>query len=178
MTTRSRSGSSRSGGGKTGKKRPAKPLSAATRSVYANNVLEGFFPAKSETMEKMMNKSKNQMDKMAQEASAMGRDGMDAMIKSSTLFAKGMEEIMRTASSLMQGAAEKQAQFMNQALGSKTLNELTEVQNKIAQSTFDDCMAAATRLSEMSIRMMSECSEPLNDQLGRTMKKASESMAA
>ncbi|MGB4058000.1 MAG: phasin family protein [Alphaproteobacteria bacterium] len=125
-----------------------------------------------------MSKSKSQMDKMAQDANNFGREGFEAFTQSYTLFAKGFEEITRTAMTLAQQAAEKQAQFINQALSSKTLNEWTDAQNKIAQSNMDEMMNAATKLSEMSIKLMNESAQPINDQMGKSIRKASEAMAA
>src|SRR5262245_13590723 len=76
----------------------------------ANNILEGFFPQpNNEAMEKMMSQSKSQMDKMAQDASNFGREGFEAYMQASSIFAKGFEEIARTAIALGQSAAEKQA---------------------------------------------------------------------
>ncbi len=161
------------------KKKAPQPLSSKERSVYSQNVLKGFFPSQpNKTMESIMSKSKSQIDRTLKDASHIGREGFEACIRSSTLFTKGMEEIVRTSVALAQSAAEKQARLINQSLSSKTLNEWAEVQNKIAQSNFDDFMAGATRISEMGIKMLTECSEPLNEQIGKSIRKASESVAA
>lgn len=167
--------------GKTSKKRKTLAQKTASRksSAAASNVLEGFFPTtNNKAMEKIMTQSKSQIDKMAQESANFGKETLEAMIQSATLFAKGFEEISRTAIALAQESAEKQAKFLNQALSSKTLNELAEAQNKIAQANLDDLMSNATKLSELSIKIMTESSEPLNEQMGKSIRKASEAMAA
>ncbi|MGB4107634.1 MAG: phasin family protein [Alphaproteobacteria bacterium] len=144
-----------------------------------DNILEGFFPQQSnQAMEKIMSQSKSKMDKMAQDASNFGREGFEAFMQSSTIFTKGFEEIARTAIALGQSAAEKQAQFINQAMSSKTLNEWAETQNKIAQASLDDLMSAATKLSEMSVKLMTESAQPINEQMGKSIRKASEAVAA
>lgn len=164
---------------KSGNKKAAKPLNAQKSSVYSRNAFESFFPTKpNQTMEKIMSQSKSQMDKFAQDGASFGRENVEAFIKSSTIFAKGFEDILRQTVALAQSAAEKQAQYVNQAMSSKTLNEWSEVQNKIAQTNFDDFMAGATKISELSIKVLTESAEPLNDQLGKSIKKASDSMAA
>ena len=122
-----------------------------------------------------MSQSKSQMDKIAQDASNFGREGFEAFMQSSTIFAKGFEELARTAIALGQSSAEKQAQFLNKAMSSKMLNEWAETQNKIAQ---DDIMSAATKLSEMSVKLLTESAEPISEQMGKTMRKASEAVAA
>ncbi|MCK6417323.1 MAG: phasin family protein [Alphaproteobacteria bacterium] len=125
-----------------------------------------------------MDKQSEKMDKMAQDASALGREQFDAVMKSCNSFARGCEDLFRTSLSIAQNAAERQTQFMKQAMSSKTINEWAEVQNKIAQANFDDFMNGATKISEMSVKIMTECTEPLNDQLGKSIKRTSESMAA
>lgn len=125
-----------------------------------------------------MSQSKSQMDKFAQDAQAFGREGFEAFTQAGTIFAKGFEELARTAVAIAQSSAEKQAQFINQALSSKTLNEWAETQNKIAQSNLDDMMSAATKLSEMSVKLMSEAAEPINEQLGKVQRKTQDALAA
>ncbi len=159
---------------------PTRTKSAGKKSAAAaTNILEGFFPKQgNEAMEKMMSQSKSQMDKLAHDAQAFGREGFEAYMQASTIFAKGFEEIARTAVAMAQSSAEKQAKFLNQALSSKTLNEWSEAQNKIAQSNMDDLMSAATKLTEMSVKVLSESSELLSEQAGKAIRKASEARAA
>lgn len=119
-----------------------------------------------------MNATPFQFDKIAQDASAIGQSSMEAAVKSSTLFFKGMEDIMKTCMEFAQDNAEKSSEAIKALMSCKTLNELTEKQSKFAQSSFDDCMAAATKISEMSVKVCTECMEPINDQMGKAMKKA------
>ena len=127
-----------------------------------------------EAMETMMTKGKKQFEKLSQDANDFGRDGIEAFVKSSTIFAKGFEDLFRTSMALAQSSAEKQSQYIKEAMSSKTLNEFTEVQSKIAQANFDDFMASATKISEMSVKLLTEASEPLNAQATKTMQKASD----
>lgn len=78
---------------------------------------------------------------------------------------------------LAQDAAEKQAQFMQGAMSSKTLNEFTEKQSKIAQTNFDDFMAGATKISELSVKLLTEASEPMSEQMTKGMQKATKAAA-
>jgi phasin family protein len=129
-------------------------------------------------MEKTMTQKTKQFEKFTGEAGEFGKAGFEAFMKSGTIFAKGFEDIFRTSMTLAQSAAEKQAQYVKDALSSKTLNEWTEAQNKIAQASFDDFMSGATKLTEMSVKLLTEGTEPINEQLGKGIRKASESMAA
>ena len=60
----------------------------------------------------------------------------------------------------------------------KDVKELTEAQNKWAQQSFDDMMSGATKISEISVKLATDAFTPINDQMGKTIKKASETMAA
>jgi len=129
-------------------------------------------------MEKIMTKQPFQFDQMAQDAANQSREGMEAFVKSGTIFAKGFEEIIKTAASMSQNVAEKQAEFARQLMSSKTLNEYAEAQNKIAQASFDQFMSGATQISEMSVKVLNEASEPLNAQMTKAMAKSNKQMAA
>ncbi len=150
------------------KKRPA----AAKPALSAKQLLS------SKEMEQMMKQGKTQFDQIAKDATDMSRENMEAWVKSSTIFAKGCEDIVRTAMSLAQASAEKQTKYVQQALSSKTINEWSETQNKIAQANFDDFMSNATKISEMSVKVLNESIEPINEQATKTVQKATESMAA
>lgn len=164
---------------RSGKSSSRRSSKSSKPAGSASNILEGFFPQQNnEAMEKIMSQSKSQMDKIAQDASNFGREGFEAFMQSSTIFAKGFEELARTAIALGQSSAEKQAQFLNKAMSSKTLNEWAETQNKIAQASLDDIMSAATKLSEMSVKLLTESAEPISEQMGKTIRKASEAVAA
>ncbi len=130
------------------------------------------------TMETMMNQSTAQFDKMTQEAAVMGRENMDAFMKFGALFAKGFEELSRAAIAMTQSAAEKQAELAKTALSSKTINEFAETQSKMAQASFDDFVQNTTKISEMSVKLMTEAAEPLNAQMNKAMNKANKKMAA
>lgn len=182
-TTTKRKTTRRTAAKKTVKSAP-KTTAAKQQGINPfENVLKAggsFFDLKpnNKPMEKIMAQGKNQMDKMAQEAANAGRENMEACIKSGSIWMKGCEDIMRTCMSLAQNSADKQAKYIKEALSSKTLNEWAECQSKIAQACFDDCMSGATKISEMSVKVLSEAIEPVNNQATKTIQKASESIAA
>ena len=133
-------------------------------------------------MEVAMTKSKTsapyQFDQLAQEAASASRENIDALTKSGTIVAKGFEEIIREAMSFAQSAAEKQMQYAKEAMSVKTINEFSDVQNKIAQSNFDDAMASATKITELGTKVLTDAIEPLNNQVTKTVQKATDAVAA
>lgn len=160
-------------------KKPVKTAAAQSKTAVkpqaeamAQTAFLPNIPNPNDTMETIMAQSKTQYDAFVKDANELGREGLDAFVKSSTIFAKGFEDIFRTSMDLAQAAAEKQTKLMKDAMSSKTLNEWTEVQNKIAKSNFDDFMAGATKISELSVKVLSEASEPINEQVAKGVSKA------
>ena len=125
-----------------------------------------------------MSKSTTQFDKLIQETTDFGTQYSDACTKSSAIFMKGVEDIIGTVMSLAQSSAEKQAKFVKEAMGSKTINEFAEVQNKIVQANFDDFMAGATKISEISVKVLTDSSEPVSSEINKAVQKATQAMAA
>lgn len=132
----------------------------------------------SQTMEKLMSTQKNQFEKLTQDAASAGKEHMEAVIKSGSIFWNGFEHIMKTCANLAQETAEKQTQYLKKALGSKTINEWSEINNEAAQASVSDCMAAANRISELSVKIVTDSFEPINNQLSKSIKKATDTMAA
>ncbi len=117
-------------------------------------------------------------EKLNADATAFGQENLDAMIQSSTLFFKGAENLMKTCATLTQESAQKNAEALQTLMSCKTLNELTETQNQLAQDSFDGFIAQATKLSELSLKLAKESLEPINAQVTRTVKRAKDSAAA
>lgn len=125
-----------------------------------------------------MTSSKAQYEKITNEAASSGKEGVEAILKSTNIWMKGTEDIMKTYMSLAQETAAKNSEAIKTLLGCKNLNELTEAQNKLAQQSFDGFMAGATKLSELTVKLTTEALEPINDQVSKTMRKATDSVAA
>jgi phasin family protein len=124
-------------------------------------------------MEMKMTKNPS-FDKVAQDAASFGQEQMEAFVKSTTIFSKGMESVMKTCMEMAQSSAEKAQTAAKTMMTCKTINEVTEAQTKFAQASFDDFMNGATKISEMTVKVASECMEPINGQFGKAMKKASQ----
>jgi phasin family protein len=150
--------------------------SNAKQKNQVANIFKPFAPSNlklTNPMEILMTQKNPQFDKMAQEAANASRESFDALTKSYSIFTKGCESMMRTTMAISQTAAEKQAEYAKQAMSCKTVNEFAEFQNKIAQASFDDMMSNVTQMTEMSTKILTESAEPINNQLGKAMKKMS-----
>lgn len=147
------------------------------------NFTQNFTPATRDfagfdSMESMMNTYKDQYEKMTNDASASAKEAMDSLMASGTTFAKGAEKIMKTLADLAQTSGQRNAEAVKALMATRTLNEYAEAQNKLAQDNFDEAMSAATKLSEMAIKLYSEAIEPINGQMTKAMTSAMKQNAA
>lgn len=120
----------------------------------------------------MTTAKKADFEKITTDAAAQGKDHFDAYSKAANLWAKGSEEWIKTYVALTQESAEKTAAGFKAMLACKTLNELTEAQSKLAQSSVEGMIANATKLSELGTKVATESLEPINAQYAKAMKKA------
>lgn len=130
-------------------------------------------PVSQPQKETTMTDTKQKFEKLTSDATSMGQEQVEAIVQSSTLFFKGAEDIMKTYTALAQEAAQKNAEAVQTLMGCKTLNELTETQNKLAKDSFEGFIAQATKLSELSLKVAKESFEPINAQVTKTVKRAS-----
>ncbi len=119
-----------------------------------------------------MNNFKNQYEKMTGDASASVRESVENLTKSSSTFAKGAEQILKTVATVAQESGQRNAEAVKALMACRTLNEFAEAQNKLAQQNFDEAMSTMTKLSEMTIKLCSEAMEPINGQMTKAMTSA------
>lgn len=149
--------------------KPAASISAFTK---------GFPQFQPFTLEGNMFQGNKQLDQMTQDAAVMGQAQVDAIVKSSTIFTKGMEDIIKTVMEIAQDAGEKSQAAAKSVMSCKTINEFADVQTKLAQASFDEFMTNATKISEKGVKLCTDAMEPINDTMGKAIKKASDAMAA
>lgn len=169
---------------KTASKKAAKTVAkqaktAAKKATDSNLVFLNALPKNDFfKMEMDLMKPNKQFEKLTQDATALGQDQLDALIKSTAIFQKGLEEIVKVTTQIAQEAGESNASATKALFACKTLNELADAQTKLAQTSFDTFMSNATKLSELSVKVCTDSLAPINDQMGKSIKKASETMAA
>ena len=154
---------------------PEVGLKAAKQAARAKKTSSAY---NATTTEDKKMTSKANFEKLTNDAAASSKEHMDAFVKSGTLLSKGSEELVKTYIGLVQNSAEKSTEAVKSLMACKTLNELTETQNKLAQDSFETFMSGFTKLSELTVKLANTSLEPINAQFTKSMKKASEAAAA
>jgi phasin family protein len=130
------------------------------------------FSKHNKTMESLMFQGKDQFEKYTQEATRAGKEHAAAIMESGNILMKGAEDVMKTWINWAQSSAERNSDAVKELLGCRTLNEFAETQNRLAQESFDDFVAGATRVSELSVKLATDAFEPINDQFSKNIRKA------
>ena len=125
--------------------------------------------------ENIMTQGQAQFDQFTKEAASLNQEGIDAFVKSGTIFAKGFESLIKETINFAQASAEKQMQLAKDAMTSKTINECVDAQNKLAQASFDDFMSGTTKITELGVKVFSEAVEPINDQIQKSVQNSGQS---
>lgn len=128
--------------------------------------------------ENIMTQGQAQFDQFTKDAANINREGIDAFVKSGTIFAKGFENLIKETMSFAQTTAEKQMQLAKDAMTCKTINEFSDMQNKLAKTGFDDFMSGTTKITELGVKVFSEAVEPINEQIQKSVQKATDAVAA
>lgn len=149
------------------------PLFSSAQSDRNGMEYSAFSQPLSSQMETMMATYKEQSEKIYGDVNSQLAQGMEGYTRFASSMMNGMQVIAKTYMTILQDTAERNSAAMRNLMACRTLNEATEAQNKLVQENLDGAMSAATRLSEIAIKVCSEAYEPINDQAIRTAKKMS-----
>jgi len=118
------------------------------------------------------------MIKNYDEFASINKETVDVLVKSGTIWSKGVEEISRHVLALAQSSVETGIATSKAAMGAKTLKELLEVQSDWVRSTFDNAITEATKLSEISVKVANQAAEPVQTHITNAFNRISTKQAA
>src|ERR1700730_6455005 len=106
-----------------------------------------------------MNDTSKQMEKVTQgimqacdEMNANCCKSVDALVEATAVMSKGCEEFSRNLGSLVQESLSRTMNASKTMMAAKSIKEIGELQAEFAKGFFDQWMAGAGRLSEISAR--------------------------
>ncbi|MBP2298240.1 phasin family protein [Azospirillum picis] len=122
-------------------------------------------------------KATAQMLKSYEDLQAAGKANAEALIASSTIAAKGAEDLGREVVAYGQSALDKSIAAGRALLSAKTLQEVIELQNDFLKSSFDSMLAETSRLQELTTKVTNEALAPLNARVTATVETLSKPVA-
>lgn len=123
-------------------------------------------------------KTSNAMFKGYDEFSSINKQNLDAVVKSSTLFAQGFEAISKEFFAFTQSALEMNVANAKALLGAKSLKDVVDLQSEMARKSFDTALAESAKLTEMSVEVTNKAFKPLQDQVNVAVEKIAKPIAA
>lgn len=96
------------------------------------------------------------------EITSFGKENVDALLQSSTLAVKGLEELARHYSKIANQSIEQTQAAVKSLTGAKDPNEFQAAYAALAKANFDNFVAESRKLQEMANDIMSKSFAPLN----------------
>lgn len=154
------------------------PAYGAFEKVEA--VLKSFQPKlDTASVEQTLNQVQEQMEKYGfnmfkgyEGFAQSGKEGVEAAVKSTQLWAKGAEEVGKAISSLTQASFEAGVQASQALLGVKTIKDVMEIQSEYAKNSFDQLITNTSKISDMAMKAANEAMEPISKHINETIEKA------
>lgn len=97
------------------------------------------------------------------EASAFGKQNVEAWLASATAAQKGFEVLSARSVAFSKAALENHVAAAKALMTSKSVQEAVEKQNHYAKASFDAYVAELTEVSELVSDLTKEAFQPLND---------------
>lgn len=129
--------------------------------------------------------TKEQMDKVNEFAfknyddlADFNKDTVEAMIASSNVVAKGVENLGQEIVSYTQQAAEKNIETAKKLFAVKNMQDALDLQADWVKTAFDGFMAESAKLQDMSLQVSTKASEPLSKQVNVAVEKFTKPITA
>ena len=118
-----------------------------------------------------MEKATQSMSKAYEEINSMAHAFGEATMQSASAMTKGMEEMARSASGMMQETMASSMNAGKSLMAAKNPQEAFAMQQEMMKDFFDRMMASAGKMTEISTRISKEVAEPVAQQVNTAMSK-------
>ena len=130
------------------------------------------------TTKEQVEKASAQLLKGYEDLAAFSKENVDALVQSSTIVAKGAEEIGKEVAAFAQSSFEKNVAAGKALMSVKSINEAVDLQNTLAKQNFDAFVSEATKIQELSVKVANEALAPLTARLNAAVATLSKPLAA
>jgi phasin family protein len=161
---------------------------AEAASTVRDSVEQGFLAgteAATRTYEQAAAMTKEQFEKASvtlfksyEELSQLGKENIDAFVKSGTIVAKGFEDMGKIWMAFTQRSLESSVETAKAAIACKTIREVVDLQSDFARQSFDSMVAEGTKIGEISVKVANEAIQPLQGRVNVVVEKILKPLAA
>jgi phasin family protein len=144
---------------------------ANTAKTVEDTVTETVEAAVTMTKEKV-EEMQDQYTKAYEDFAVLGQASVDVMVKATSIFTKGAEDITKAYFAFAKITADSGVEATKAVLGAKTIKDAVEVQSDYAKQSFDKFVAEGAKISDMSVKVANETFEPIKEQIQVNVEKA------
>lgn len=112
-----------------------------------------------------------------EEVVAFGKDNVDAVMESSSILAKGVQDFNKIWFDLAQASVDQNVAATKALLGCKSAKDLAQVQSGLATRNYDALVVDGRKLSDMSVKLAEAVAKPVNARVNAAMDKLSKPVA-
>jgi len=181
-------------------KKAAPTAAASVAAVETTETAETVFAANQETIETVLKAgtqaatkgyeqaialAQEQVEKASEtifkrydEIAGLGKDNVDAYVRSTTALTKGIETLNKELMSIAQSTVEANVATAKAIFAVTTLRELIDLQTEFSRSRFDSAVAESARLTEMTMALANDAIEPIQISMNATVEKFMKPVAA
>ncbi len=164
---------------KTQKPAVTQPLEAQYE-IFSSQLQEGYnemFEFGKEQMEKFFKVDGVSTFKVVEDAMAFSKENVDAFVKSTSIAAKGAQDVASLIAELTKSSFEENVAAVKKMFECKSPQEAAELQAELVKSGYDKLVANATRISETSSKIAEEAAKPLQARVEAGVEKFNEKTA-
>ncbi|MCP5368887.1 MAG: phasin family protein [Hyphomicrobiales bacterium] len=166
---------------------PVDAVVAASKESVESAVKAGA-EAATKNYEKVVSLTKEQVDVAAKagvdafknygEFAAYGQAGMDAMVKSGVVLAKGLQDLNKVWFDMAQASMEMNVANAKALFSCKDPAEALKLQTEMARAGYDRLMADGQKVTDLSVKLATEVSAPFVGQFNKAVETMSKPFAA
>lgn len=112
------------------------------------------------------------------ELAVLGKGNFDALVRSNSVVAKGLEAIGMEVLAFAQRSMEGHMAQARALIGAKDMQEFVDLQNDFAKQRLEDTLAETAKLTELSTKVANEAIEPLQKRVDATVETVLKAEAA
>jgi phasin family protein len=96
---------------------------------------------------------------------SFGKDNVDALVKSSTVAVKGLEDLAKVYATLANQSIEQTSSAVKALSAAKTPAEFQSIYNGLVKTNFETFIAESRKLQELTSSIVTNSFAPLNDRV-------------
>ena len=109
--------------------------------------------------------------KTAEELVAFNQGNMEAMVKSSQIWASGMQDLSKHIAAAAQASLDDSMSAFKAMTGVKSLKDALDLQSSLARSTLEKSLAESGKLTDASFRLTEQALAPITARVTVAVEK-------